>query len=154
MIDTPHIAQTTRQATAVIHLTIPREQIQQVMGPGIGELMSTLAAQGLAPTGPVLCHHLKMDPATFDFEICVPVASPVTPAGRVKAGELRAARVARTVYHGGYEGLGAAWGQLMGWIESNGHQPATDLWECYVAGPEANADPLTWRTELNRPLND
>ena len=29
---------------------------------------------------------------------------------------------------------------------------APDLWECYVAGPESNPDPATWRTELNRPL--
>ena len=42
MLDTPHITQTTTQLTAVIHLTIPREEIQNVMGPGISELMAAL----------------------------------------------------------------------------------------------------------------
>ena len=77
MLDTPQIAQTTTQLTAVIHLTIPREEMRNVMGPGIAELMAAVAAQGIGPTGPWFTHHLKMDPATFDFEIGVPVTAPV-----------------------------------------------------------------------------
>jgi effector-binding domain-containing protein len=60
--------------------------------------------------------------------------------------------VARVVYRGPYEGLGAAWGEFDAWIAANGHKPGTDLWECYVAGPESSPDPAAWRTELNRPL--
>ena len=51
MLDTPQIAQTTNQLTAVIRLTIPREEIRNVMGPGIAELMAAVAAQGIAPPG-------------------------------------------------------------------------------------------------------
>jgi effector-binding domain-containing protein len=94
-----------------------------------------------------------MRPDIFDFEIGVPVKTPVSAAGRVKARQLPAATVARTVYRGPYEGLGPAWGEFDAWITARGHTPAPDLWECYVAGPEANPDPATWRTELNRPLN-
>lgn len=152
MIDKPTIVQTAAQATAVIRLTIPRDQIQNVMGPGIQELFATLAAQAITPAGPWLTHHLKMDPATFDFEITIPVRAPVTPAGRVMPGVLPAATVARTVYRGGYEGLGSAWGEFKAWIAAEGHAEAADLWECYVAGPETGPDPATWRTELNQPL--
>jgi effector-binding domain-containing protein len=70
----------------------------------------------------------------------------------VKPGQLPATTVARTVYHGDYEGLGAAWGEFGAWIKANGYTPAPNLWECYVAGPESNPDPATWRTELIRPL--
>lgn len=152
MIDTPKITQTAAQLTAMIRLTIPRTEVQKVMGPGISEVMAAVAAQGVAPAGPWLTHHLKMDPEIFDFEICVPVTAPVVAAGRVRPGQLPAAKVARTIYHGGYEGLGAAWGELEAWIVASGHQSAPDLWECYLAGPESNPDPATWRTELNRPL--
>jgi effector-binding domain-containing protein len=154
MLDTPQIAQTDAQPTAVIRLTIPRDEIQNVMGPGYSELMETIAAQGIAPSGPWYTHHLRMDPATFDFELGVPVSAPVSAAGRVKAGELPAARVARTIYHGGYEGLGDAWAEFGAWITAQGHTPAANLWERYVAGPEASPDPASWRTELNRPLED
>jgi effector-binding domain-containing protein len=152
MINTPEIKQSAAQITATIRFTIPREEIRNVMGPGIGELMAAVAAQGIAPAGSVFSHHFRMDPSIFDFEVGVPVAKPVTPAGRVKPGELPATTVARTVYCGGYEGLGAAWGEFGKWIAANGHTPALDLWECYVAGPESSPDPATWRTELNRPL--
>lgn len=152
MIDAPHITQTTAQLTAIIRVTIPREEIRDVMGPVIGDLMAAIAAQGIAPAGPVFSHHLKIDPNTFDFELGVPVTRPVVPAGRVKPGELPATTVARTVYHGAYENLGAAWGEFIKWIAANGHTPAPDVWECYIAGPESNSDPAKWRTELNRPL--
>jgi len=154
MIDTPEITQTSAVATAIIHLTIPREQIREVMGPAIGELMGTLAAQGVKPAGPVYSHHLRMDPATFDFEVGVPVSSPVAPTGRVRPGQLPAARVARTVYHGGYEGLGGAWGEFDAWLKTHGHRTAPNLWECYVVGPESGPDQAGWRTQLNRPLID
>jgi effector-binding domain-containing protein len=152
MIDTPEITQSAAQVAAVIRFTIPREEIRNVMGPGIGELMTTIAAQGIAAAGPVFSHHFRMAPDIFDFEVGVPVTKPVSSAGRVKPGHLPATTVARTVYHGGYEGLGAAWGQFDAWIAANGHKSGPDLWECYVAGPESNPDPATFRTELNRPL--
>ncbi len=152
MLDQPQIVQTAAQRTAVIRLTIPRSEIQRVMGPGINEVMTAIAAQGIAPAGPVFSHHLRMDPDTFDFEIGVPVAAPIAAAGRVEAGQLPAATVARTSYRGPYEGLGAAWGEFIAWIAAEGHEPAPDLWECYVTGPESNPDPATWQTELNRPL--
>jgi effector-binding domain-containing protein len=152
MLDTPQITQTAAQVTAIIHLTVSREEIRNVMGPGITELMATVAAQGITPAGPWFNHHLKMEPDIFDFEIGVPVLTPVAAAGRVKAGQLPATTVARTVYHGPYEGLPAAWGEFDAWIEAQGHTAGPDLWECYAAGPESNPDPATWRTELNRPL--
>lgn len=154
MLDTPDILETAEQPAAVIPLTIPRAAIQQAMGPAIGELMAALAAQGIAPVGPLFSHHLRMDPEVFDFEIGIPVAADVAAEGRMKPGRLPATRVARTTYRGPYEGLGPAWGEFGAWIAANGHTPAPDLWECYVAGPESSPDPAHWRTELNRPLVD
>jgi len=152
MIDPPHITETAAQQAAVIHLTIPRSEIQQVMGPAIGEVMSALAAQGIAPAGPVFSHHFRMSPDVFDFEVGVPVSKAVVAAGRVKPGQLPAGKVARTVYRGSYEGLGAAWGEFCSWLEAHGHKSAPNVWECYVSGPESSPEPANWRTELNRPL--
>lgn len=152
MLDTPQITHTIAQLTAIIHIIVPRDEIQNVMGPGISELMATIAAQGIAPTGPWFTHHLRRPTDTFDFEVSVPVSAPVTAAGRVEPGEWPAMKVARTIYHGPYEGLGDAWGEFLDWIEASGHTQAEDLWECYLAGPESGPDPATWRTQLNRPL--
>ena len=154
MIETPQIIHTAAQPTAIIHLQIPKDEIQNVMGPGVQELMSTIAAQGVRPTGPWFTHHRKMSPDAWDFEISVPVATPVTAAGRVQPSSWPEMKVARTVYQGGFEGLGEAWGEFDDWIEAQGLKPAEDLWECYLAGPESGSNPKKWRTQLNRPLLD
>lgn len=152
MIDLPQITQTTAQPFAAIRLTVPRSEIQSVMGPGITEVMAAIKAQSASPTGPWFTHHFRMDPATFDFEICVPIAGPIAVTGRVFCGEKPSLRVARLVYQGPYEGLGAAWGEFGDWIATNKYVAGPDLYECYLAGPESGPDPTQWRTELSRPL--
>jgi effector-binding domain-containing protein len=152
MLDQPQIIQTTAQPIATLHFTIPRSEIQNVMGPGLQELMAAVAAQGLTPTGPWFTHHHQMEPDIFDFDIGLPLAKPFKATDRVKSGQWPAARMARTVYRGSYEGLGPAWGEFMEWIETAGHQSAPDLWERYLTGPESSPDPEKWSTELSRPL--
>jgi effector-binding domain-containing protein len=152
MIETPQVTESQAQRTAVIRLTVPRTEIQRVMGPAIQEVVETAAAQGVGPAGPVYAHHFRMSPETFDFEVSVPVAAPVTPAGRVTASELPAVRVLRTVYVGPYEGLGSAWGEFDAWIREHGPATAGSLWERYLDGPHDTPDPAAYRTELNRPL--
>jgi effector-binding domain-containing protein len=152
MISIPEIIQTRAEEAAVIHLAVPRSAMMKVFGPAVGELMAALAEQAVNPVGAVFAHHLKMSPDTFDFELGVKVSAPVKAAGRVKPGELPAAKVARTVYSGPYEGLPSAWGEFNKWLEANGYEQAENLWELYSVGPQSSPDPANWRTELNRPL--
>jgi effector-binding domain-containing protein len=152
MIDTPQIAQTGSQLTAMIRLTIPCADMQTVFPAAIQEIYTALGAQGIAPVGPLFAHHLAKPTDVFDFEICVPVATPVEAVGRVQPGNLPGARVAQTIYHGDYSGLGSGWGELFTWIDAGGHTPSPDFLERYVTGPESGPDPSTWCTELIQPL--
>ena len=152
MLATPQIVETNVQEAAVIRFTIPRSEMMKVFGPAVGELMSALAAQGVEPVGAVFAHHLRMSPDTFDFELGVKVSAPVKATERVKRGQLPAAKVARTVYSGPYEGLPSAWAEFDKWMRTNGHRQAENLWELYSVGPQSSPDSATWRTELNRPL--
>ena len=160
MIETPRITETRAQAAVVIHLTIRRNQMQTEMVSAMEELMAAVSDQGQNQAGPLFAHHLTLSPDMFDLEVGIPVAGPVTSVGRVTPGELPAAKVVQTVYHGPYEGLFAAWedfgdrsriefGKLM---EEEGLTPGQTLWERYLVGPESSADPATWQTELNLPL--
>ena len=152
MIDAPEITETREQATAVIRLRIPREEIKDVMGPGFAELMGTLAAQNITPTGPAFSHHFRIEPGYFDFELGVPVSAPVTPVGRVLASRIPRVATARTIHRGPYEGLADAWEEFDSWIFSQGHVTAPDLWEHYLVGPESESDPSDWQTMLEHPL--
>jgi effector-binding domain-containing protein len=152
MIEKPTIVTTTPQHTAIIAIVVSRDDIQSVMGPTIQEVYATIGAQGIAPAGPWFTHHRRRPTDTFDFEASVPVVSPIKPAGRVQPSQWPAMKVARTVYHGGYEGLGAAWGEFLDWVETEGLKTADDLWECYLVGPEGGDDDSVYRTQLNKPL--
>ena len=76
--------------------------------------MAAVAAQGIAVCGPWFTHHRRMPSEVFDFEIGVPVATTIAAAGRVKPSQWPALRVARTVYHGPYEGLALRVGRAHG----------------------------------------
>lgn len=152
MIDPPQIVQTTAQIAAALRLTVPGNEIQNVMGPGLGEVLGAVQSQGHESAGPWFTHHLKIEPGVFDFEICVPLAAAIVAVGRVSCLTIPELHAARTIYRGPYEGLAAAWGEFDAWIRSSGFTPAPDLYECYEAGPESSPDPSQWRTELTRPL--
>jgi uncharacterized protein YndB with AHSA1/START domain/effector-binding domain-containing protein len=152
LTEEPVVTETTPQLAATIHVTVPRSEIRSVMGPGLTEIMTAVKAQGVGPTGPWFTHHLKMDPATFDFEICVPVSAPVSSVGRVVSREIPSTQVVQTVYKGPYERLGTAWAEFNNWITANGHLPGPDFYECYPLGPESSPNSAEWRTELRRPL--
>jgi effector-binding domain-containing protein len=154
MLDAPTIVRTIAHSIAVIRFTVPRSQIEKVMGPGLRELKDAVAAQAIASVGPWFTHHLRMAPAVFDFEIGVPVATPIAAAVRVLPSEFPAATMARTVCHGGYEGLGDAWGECDAWIAAaprDTRRPrisgSATSWAPSRARPRAAC-----RTELSRPL--
>lgn len=151
-LETPHVTETEERTAAVVHLEVPRDEMQEAFASAVDEIRDVLADQGMEPAGPVFAHHLRVDPEVFDFEVGVPAPKPVAPSGRVEPGRLPAATVARTVYQGAYSGLPDAWAEFSDWIDENGHTPASDAWERYVVHPDADPDPSAWRTELNRPL--
>jgi|SRR5665648_307721 len=158
MIEKPIIFKTDSKIIAVIHLTIPREAMQDEMKPAIDEIIAALSGQGNPPIGPMFAHHLVLSSTRFDFEVGFPVASPITEVGRVRNGELPSVTIARTIYHGLYEGLFSAWdefGNVLGAtriLEELGLQRGETLWEVYLSGPEISEDPSAWLTELCLPL--
>ena len=152
MLGPIEVAETKALPAAVIPISIPRSEIRNAMGPAMQELMAQVQTKGLVPSGRIFSHHLITDPARFEFELGIPVAGAVTPAGRVKGGELPARKVVRTIYTGGYEGLGQAWGQFDAQVKAAGHRTTGEFWEVYTTGPESGDDPGRWQTELCKVL--
>lgn len=149
-VDTPQIAHTEQQHTAVIRLNVPLAQVRDVMGPGITEVFAAIQSQGMTPAGAWVNHHFKNPGTHFDFEIAVPVNKPITPTGRVTASTWPAMKVVRAVFHGNYDGLHQAWPAFDAWIAANGLKTSGELWEQYVHGPQSTENPAEYRTELSR----
>jgi len=152
MIETPQIVELPARQIATVRMLVPRNEIEKHMDPAVRELYAAAATQGIPPAGPFFTHHFRRPTDSFDFEAGIPVASRITPAGRVQNAVWPAMRVARTVYQGPYEGLGSAWGEFMQWVSRQQLEASQELWEVYLLGPESSPDASTWRTELNLPL--
>ena len=152
MIDTPQIVHTEPVHYAAVRRTCPVTEIQQVMGPGIAEVLAALEAQGVAPAGPFFTHHLCRPMEKFDFEICFPVSAQIQPRGDVYSAVWSAMDVARTVFHGNYSGLPGAWMELEKWIQSENLHGGHEFWESYTVGPNSDPKPENWRTELSWPI--
>ncbi|MFO0628931.1 MAG: GyrI-like domain-containing protein [Polyangiales bacterium] len=152
MIDAPEIVQTEARPAATVRITVSRREVGQVMDAAIQEVLRALASQHVPPAGPLFAHHARIEPEVFVFDVGFPVRAAITPVGRVENTTVPAARAARTVYTGPYEGLGAAWGEFLQWIRAQGLTPGPNAWEVYAYGPERTQDPARYRTELVRPL--
>lgn len=152
MIESPTVIEFETRPTAVIHFRIPRDQMGEAFGSAIPEIMELLNAQGAGPVGGVFAHHFEMIPDEFDFDLGFPISKPITGSGRVQAGEWPAMRVARTVYHGNYDGLPGAWAEFEAWYNELPDEKAPDIYESYDRGPESSENPADWRTGLYRPL--
>jgi predicted 3-demethylubiquinone-9 3-methyltransferase (glyoxalase superfamily)/effector-binding domain-containing protein len=158
MIEAPEITHTQRQTVAVTHVTCPRDAFQPEVNLAIREILAALTAANQQPVGPMFMHHLTMSKSQFDVEVGFPISAPLQTSGRVKTSALPAARVARTIYHGPYEMLFAAWDEFGkrlardGLVDAKHLSPIGTLWERYLVGPETTSDQRQWRTELNLPL--
>lgn len=150
MIDTPKLMQTKELSTAVIHFRIKRAEMMTVFGPAVEELLAVLKGQGVTPSSAVFAYHHTMPPGEFDFEMGFVVGAAVKASGRVVPSKLPATKVARTIYHGGYEGLPGAWGEFTDWMKAEGVKQGEGLWELYDKGPQTTPDATKWETVLSK----
>lgn len=149
MISSPAVTITKPLSTAVIPLLAPIQALGQYLDPAILELLNVLADQGIVPSGPMFCYHNRRPTDTFDLVVGFPVAAPFIPAERVLLSSLPTMRVVRTEYTGPYEGLSAAWGELMGWVAAQGLTGTGRFMERYLNNPNLVLDPYAYRTELS-----
>lgn len=138
--------------TAAIPIRVLRSEIQTVMGPAFAELFAVLAAQGIAPAGPTLTFHTRLDKEWFEFEAAVPVATAVAPSGRVIPSKLPAGPIATCVHRGPYQELHQAWQAFESWLATQPAQRLPSIWEVYRVGPAQTPDPANWETDLVHPL--
>jgi DNA-binding transcriptional MerR regulator len=120
----------------------------------IGELLATIAAQGVAPAGPpggIYDGDLfarERGPAT----LFIPVDREVIPAGRVRTEVVPAAELAVIVHRGGHDGIDRSYGALAEHVASRALAVEGPTREYYLAGRHNSADPADWRTEIGWPI--
>lgn len=145
----------TEQIPTVVRLAeeVLPSDLAGIFDETFGALAPALREQGVEAAGPAFSLHHRMPGATMTFEVGFPLATPLD--GVLEAGgitfvpsSMPATQVATISYLGGYDGLGAAWSDLMQRVAADGHRPALPFWEVYVTQPTPGGDPTQLRTDL------
>lgn len=96
-----------------------------------------------------------------DVRVGFPVATPLDEgvtidvdgeAVTLEPSDLPACRLATTKHHGGYDGLGAAWGDFTAAVLARDLRPRSPVWEVYDTEPTPDMDPADLRTGLALPV--
>ena len=150
----PGLHEVAEQTTAVVRGSVRLDGLRAFFDSSFGLLPRIVAGQGAEIRGPAFCLYRTAagapDPAAAQhLEVGFAVDRILVPQEGVTPGHLPAGEAARLVHAGGYEGLGAAWERLGGWIAAQGRQTAGVRWEVYLTKPGPDADPAAMRTELN-----
>lgn len=147
--EAPQIVEQPEQVTMVVRTVVPMAELPAVFDRAFPALGAVAADQQVQPQSPAFALYHGAPSDTADLEVGFVTGVAIEPVDDVAVGVLPGGRIARTVYSGGYEGLGEAWGALFGWAAANGLEPTGEMWEVYLNMPTPDGDPSDNRTELN-----
>jgi effector-binding domain-containing protein len=155
----PQIQARAAQHYAAIPAAVAMDGISAVVDDAFPALFGWLAGQGIAPAGPPLIRYLVIDMAgEMQIEMAVPVATLITPSGRIQPGILPAGRYAVLRHTGPYDGLAASNAALQRWAKE--HMIELDTWdtpqgsawrsraEHYLTDPSQEPDPAKLETDV------
>lgn len=119
--------------------------------------------QKLARTNPALrmaqppyCFNMYLDGEYREADIAVELCTAVEQKGKDGEGivfkTLPAITVASVLHRGRYDDLGAAYAFVLGWMETNGYEPAGHPRESYIEGAWSGKAPEEWLTEIQVPV--
>ncbi|MCX2181443.1 GyrI-like domain-containing protein [Streptomyces sp. SKN60] len=150
----PRLVDPEPVTTAVVRGTVAPAELRGFFDGAFGALGRVLHEQEIAPESAAFGLYRGATGEKLDLEVGFAVGREVRGEDGVVPGRLPGGRVARVTHRGGFDGLGAAWESLAGWIREQGLRPGELRWEVYVTRPTPDMDPRDLRTELNWTLAD
>ena len=141
-------------ATAAISETVSLDALGPWFQGALGELTATLAAQGVATTGPpgaVVANDFFSE-ERGDITVFVPSAETIGPIGRVEALTLPAVELATIVHAGSHTDIDRAYGALATYVSDRALGVDGPIRERYLVGRLDTADETAWRTEIGWPI--
>jgi len=116
---------------------VPAE-IGKAMETAFGDIFAFMQENGIEPVEGPLSVYYSYDPETVEFRAGMFVSGDDAKkaSGAVKADVTPAGRVVSFAHIGPYSKLGESYGQLMGWLETEGLTIGAPTWEVYMNDPD------------------
>lgn len=140
--------------TAAISETVQLDDLGPWFQGALGELTATLAAQGVATTGPagsVIANDFFANERGA-ITIFVPSAGSISPVGRVEACALPPVELATIVHAGSHADVDRSYGALATYVSDRALGVDGPIRERYLIGRLDTADEGAWRTEIGWPI--
>ncbi|WP_369056021.1 GyrI-like domain-containing protein [Kineococcus terrestris] len=137
---------------AVVRGRVAPDALREFFDTSFAALAEQLRAQGARPVAAAHALYRDLAADAWDLEVGFAVDRPVRAAGGVGPGSLPGGRAVTCVHTGGYDGLGASWERLRGWVGERGLTAAPEFWEVYLTEPGPDVDPALLRTQLVQPV--
>jgi effector-binding domain-containing protein len=146
------IVDNDEQPTAVLHERVAMSGLPEFFDRAYSAVAAAMGEQGVGLAGPpfALYHGIPTD--TVDVEAGFPVASVVEVGDEVEPGVLPAGRAAEAVHVGSYDTLSQTYDEVVRWVQEQGMQLGSDMWEYYLTDPSSDPDPASWRTRIVCPV--
>lgn len=143
------ITETKRRPYLYVERTtsLDPNEIGQAMGDCLGQVGAFMAANKIKPTGPAMAVYPHFDAHSMTFRAGFPVsAAKAKLAGDgVAADAVPKTRAISFRHVGPYDGLRAAYAEMMGHMQLNGLHLGSPTWEIYEVGPD-DATPDRYET--------
>jgi len=140
--------------TAAISATVGLDALGPWFRGALGELTATVAAQGVATTGPpgaVVANDFFSE-ERGDITVFVPSGDEIRPIGRVEPLSLRPVELATIVHAGSHIDIDRAYGALATYVSDRALGVDGPIRERYLVGQLDTDDETAWRTEIGWPI--
>lgn len=133
---------------AAVRATVRLGEVGRAWKPALDQVWAFLRANPELAHGHnlFLYHHPAQRDQPMEVDFGVQVTQRFEPAGNVRCVETPAGEVARTVYHGPYDQLGAAHDAIHAWCAAHGREIGPASWEIYG---DPTVDPADQETTIS-----
>jgi DNA-binding transcriptional MerR regulator len=140
--------------TAAIRETVSLESLGPWFQGALGEITATLAARGVAATGPpgaVVANDFFSE-ERGDITVFVPSAETIGRIGRIEPLSLPAVELATIVHAGSHADIDRSYGALATYVSDRALGVDGPIRERYLVGRLDTDDESAWRTEIGWPI--
>jgi AraC-like DNA-binding protein/effector-binding domain-containing protein len=141
------------QPVLVVERRVKPSEIAATLAEVLGLVFQHGQRAGVAFAGQPFTRYMDWGPGMLTIQAGLPIATPGTGEGEVRAETLPGGPVATTIHSGAYDKLTEAHAALQVWIEEQGFRSAGTPWEVYVTDPADYPDPADWKTEIFWPVH-
>lgn len=137
--------------TLSIRTTTLAENLPQVIGKSLWQVLDYLSTEGVQTAGPPFALYHNMDMSNLDVEMGFPVNEKVPGNEEVKPSSIPAGQVAVDMHLGPYETMEVTYNKMLAALQEQGLEMDTFMYEFYLNDPD-EVSPEEIQTEIFMPI--